>query len=130
MADGFSAATANAVLNAICRATAFSESAIWVQLHIGAPGAAGTANAASNTTRVNATSAFGTAASGGSITNTVELDWTNVPTAETYSHVSLWTASSAGTFVASGSITANAVAVGDNFSIPVGDLTVSVPVAS
>ena len=130
MADGFSAATANAVLNAICRAVAFSESAIWVKLHTGAPGAAGTTNAAGNTTRVNATSAFGTAASGGSITNTVELDWTNVSTAETYTHVSLWDASTAGNFIASGSITANAVAVGDNFSIPVGDLTVSVPVAS
>jgi hypothetical protein len=130
MADGLASAKANAILNAICRAVAYSETAVYVQLHVGAPGAAGTSNVAGETTRVNATSAFGTAASGGTITNTAELDWTNVTTAETYSHISLWTASTAGNFIASGSITANAVAVGDNFSIPIGDLTISLPVAS
>ena len=51
-------------------------------------------------------------------------------TAETYSHVSLWTASSGGTFIASGSITASAVSIGDTFTIPIGDITVSMPVAS
>jgi hypothetical protein len=30
----------------------------------------------------------------------------------------------------SGTITANAVSVGDNFSIPIGDMTISQPVAS
>lgn len=130
MGDGASAATAAAVLNAVFRATSFSETAVWMQLHIGAPGAAGTANPAANTTRVNVTSSFGTAATTGTIANTVEIDWTSVSAAETYSHYTIWTASTAGTFVASGTVTANAVAIGDNFSIPIGDAVSTFPVAS
>ena len=37
---------------AVARAIPFSLPALWVQLHLGAPGSAGTANPAANTTRV------------------------------------------------------------------------------
>jgi hypothetical protein len=129
MALGLAAATANAIMNGLCRNTAWTQpAAVWVKLHIGDPGSAATANAASNTTRVQAT--FGTAASGGAVSNTAAIDWTSVPTAEDYTHFSAWDASTAGNFLFSGTITANAVAVGDNFSIPIGDCDVSVSTAA
>lgn len=130
MAEGFSAATANAVLNAICQNVSYAQPALYLQVHVGAPGAAGTANVAAETTRVNMTGSFGTAASGGSIANTVAASWTSVPAAETWTRVSLWTAATGGSFICSGSVTANAVAAGDNVTIPVGDITLSLTVAS
>lgn len=130
MADGFSASTASAILNAIFRAAAYSETALWVQAHVGAPGPNGTSNIAGETTRVDATAAFGTAAASGSISNTAVLTWSSVSTAETWSHISVWSASTGGSFICSGSVTPTAVGVGDDVSIPVGDVNVSIPVAS
>ena len=132
MADGASATIVNALLASILNDVAFTAyGPVYVQLHTGAPGANGTANVAGESTRESAgsNSAFN-APSGGSTTNLNAINWTSVTTAETYTHVSLWSASTSGTFLASGSITANAVEVGDNFSIPIGDMTVSMPVAS
>ena len=51
-------------------------------------------------------------------------------TSETYTHVSLWSAATSGTFIASGSITAAAITAGQNFTIAAGGLAVSLPVAS
>ena len=67
--------------------------AIYTKLHTGDPGEDGTANAAGETTRKATT--FG-ASSGGVITSNALVEWTNVSTTETYSHVSLWDASSGG----------------------------------
>lgn len=129
MATGFAPATANAILNALCRNTAWTQpAAVYVKLHIGDPGAAATANAAVETDRVQAT--FGTAASGGAISNTAALTWTAVAGSEDYTHFSAWDASTAGNFLFSGTITANAVTTGDDFTIPVGDLDVTLGVAS
>lgn len=129
MAVGLAAATANAILNALCRSTAWTEpDENWVQLHTGDPGAAGTANVATETDRIQAT--FGTNASGGAISNTAALTWTGVADSEDYTHFSVWTASTAGTFLYSGTVTANAVTTGDDFVIPIGDLDVSLAVAS
>jgi hypothetical protein len=100
----------------------------YVQLHTGEPGAAGTANVAGETTREQLAGTF--VPSGGSCTNPDAVNWTSVSTAETYTYVSLWSAGTGGTFIASGTITANAVEVGDNFSIPIGDMTIEMPVAS
>lgn len=131
MAQGLSTATANSLLAALFQQTAYSATAVWLQLHTGAPGPAGTSNVATNNTRKNATAAFGTSPSGGSIANdTIIGPWTSVPASETYTHASLWTASTAGTFIASGAITASAVTAGDDFQVPVGDCTASFPVAS
>ena len=128
MALGLSAANANAVLNALCRATAFTgPAALWVKLHVGDPGT-GSSNAAGHTTRIQAT--FGTAASGGAISNTAALSWTNVSTAEDYTHFSVWDASTAGNFQFSGTITANAMQVGDTFQVAIGGLIVTLPVAA
>lgn len=121
MALGYSATAANHALD--------TELAIyrWIKLHTGDPGASGTSSAAGNTTRKQATWA---AASGGASTTTGALSWTSVSTAEDYTHWTAWSAEAAGTFGFSGTMTANAVAVGDTFEVAPGDLDVSTPVAS
>lgn len=130
MATGLAAAMANAALNALCRNVAWTQPvAFYVKLHIGDPGAAGASNAAGNTTRLAATFS---AASAGSITTSADLAWTNVSTAETYSHVSWWDAVSAGTFLGSGALTTpRTVAIGDNFTIKAGSETIALtPIAA
>lgn len=117
----FSDLVANSVLDAIARNTSYAEAAVWVKLHTGDPGSAGTSNAAANTTRKQAT--FGSAASGRAISNTVAVEWTNVPNTETYSHVSLWDDETAGSFLGRDDLSSSAaVTVGDTFRIPIGDL--------
>ena len=86
MTTGLAPAVANSILDALCRSVAWTDpAAFWVKLHLGDPGAAGTANAAANTTRQQATFS---AASGGAITNSAALTWTAVSTTEIYTHVS------------------------------------------
>lgn len=121
MAEGWSATAGNHALD--------TELAIytWVKLHVGAPGSAGTSNPATETTRKQATWA---SASGGASSNTGALTWTSVAGTEDYTHFTVWTASSAGTFGFSGTVTANAVVTGDTFTIPAGDLDVSLTLAS
>lgn len=129
MAVGLAPATANAILDGLCRSVAWTDPvAVWVKLHIGDPGAAGTANAAGNTTRQQGT--FGTAASGGAISNTAALTWTLVSTSEDYTHFSAWDDQTIGSFLFSGTITANAVTANDTFTIPIGDLDVTLSVAA
>ena len=125
MAIGIKDTEANSMVTAYTKGTSYTgNSAFWVKLHTGDPGSAGTTAAAGNTTRQQAT--FGTA-SGGSISTSADLVWTNVSTAETYSHVSFWTASSAGTFLGSDDLAATkTVAVGDTFTIASGNLTINI----
>lgn len=98
MAVGFAAGIVNTWLDSI-----FATATCWVKLHTADPGAAGaTAAAAGDTSRKQATMA---AASGGSKAMTGTAGpWTNGGTSETISHISLWSASSAGTFNASGAL--------------------------
>jgi hypothetical protein len=129
VADNVSSGVANSILALILNGTAFSGFATpYVQLHVGAPGAAGTTNVAGNNTR-QATGAFA-APSGGSTTNNAAINWTSVSTSETYNNVSLWSAVTAGTFICSGTISASALTAGQNFQIPAAGMTVSLPVAS
>jgi len=126
MADGASNTVVNAFLASILNGTAFTAlGSLQAQLHVGAPGINGTANVAGNATK-QAAGAF-TKSSDGNYVSAGAISWSSVPTAETYSHVSLWSGT---TFVASGSITASAVGVGDTFTIPAGSLTVTQPFAS
>jgi hypothetical protein len=98
MTVGLAAAAVNGWLDGT-----FSTATCWVKLHTGDPGAAGaTAAAAGDTTRKQATMA---AAAGGSKAMTGSAGpWTNGGTSETLSHISLWSASTAGTFNASGAL--------------------------
>ena len=126
MAVGMSEATANAVLNAYWNQTNITApTAIWLQLHVGDPGANGTANVAAETTRKDVTAVFA-AASAGAVTSDTAVTWTSVAGTEDFTHWTLWSASSAGTFYWSGTITANAVVAGDTFTFPIGDLDISI----
>lgn len=129
MAEGLAVGIANSILNALCRSTAWIEpDEVWAQLHIGAPGAAGTTDVAVETDRIQVT--FGTNAASGAISNTAAVQWTGVGGSEDYTHWTAWSASTVGTFLFSGAVTANAVTVGDTFTIPIGDMDVSFTVAS
>ncbi len=128
MATGLAPSVANAFLDALGNATNYTApTQFWVKLHIGDPGAAGTSNAATETTRKQAS--FG-AASGGAISNDAALTWTSVAGSEDYTHWSGWSASSGGTFLFSGTVTANAVTAGDTFTAAIGDLDLTLGVAS
>lgn len=128
MAVGLAAATANALLDALLNATNYTApTAVWIKLHIGDPGAAGTANAAVHTTRQQLSCANAT---GGTCTSDAAVTWTGVTGAEDYTHYSAWTASTAGTFLFSGTVTANAVSIGDTFTIPVADFDFSLTTAA
>lgn len=88
---------------------------VYVKLHTADAGEAGTTNAATEATRKEA--AWATAASG-SIATSATLEWTNVSTTETYSHWSLWDASTAGNCLWTGALsTSAAVTAGDTFQI-------------
>ena len=97
MTAGLSAVnTANAFLN-IFRGTTFTGiSTPFAQIHTGDPGSAGTSNVSVGSTTRNAIT--WNAASAGSMTLATLGAWTNGGTSETITHVSLWSASSAGTF--------------------------------
>lgn len=85
----------------------------WIKLHTGDPGAAGaTAAAAGDTTRKQATMSSASAGSKSQSANTGP--WTNGGTSETLSHISVWTASTAGTFKLSAALTASQAWVSTN----------------
>lgn len=110
MTVGLSAAnTANAWLNTLrgtSAATFTGVATLFVQLHTGDPGASGTANVSSTTTRQAVNFA---AASGGSQSITGTTQWTNWAgtNGEVVTHISVWGASSAGTFYYSAALTAS-----------------------
>jgi hypothetical protein len=88
---------------------------VYVKLHTGDPGEAATSNAATETTRKEASWA---AASSGSIATSGTLEWTNVAATETITHWSLWDASTAGNALWTGALsTSAAVTAGDTFQI-------------
>ena len=124
MAAGLATAIANSILDALCRSVAWVEPAeFWVKLHTGDPGASGASNAATETDRVQATFS---AASGGAITNSAAITWSAVAAAETYTHISFWSASTAGTFLGSDALAASkTVDAGDDFEIAAGELDLS-----
>jgi hypothetical protein len=129
MALGLAPGVANSFLNALCRAVNYTApTTIWVQLHVADPGAAGTANLAAETNRKQIT--FGSAAAGGSISNTAVVTWTGIAGSQDASHYSLWDASSAGTFLGSGLITANAYTAGDTYNMAIGAIVLSFGVAA
>lgn len=126
MTTGIATSQANAILDAYCRSVAYSDPAgFFVKLHTGDPGAAGTSNAATETTRKATTFS---AASGGAVVTSASLDWTTVAGTETYTHVSYWdtVGPAGGTFLGSDNLnTPRSVNAGDNFSIAAGSLTVT-----
>lgn len=123
MATGIAAASANTALEAIRSDTPF------IQLHVGEPGAAGTANKATEVTRKSVT--FG-ASSGGVMTNTAQVQWTNIAGSQDATHFTVWNnvTDGAGTFKMSGTITANAYTAGDTYTAAISAITLTIVVAS
>lgn len=124
-ASALTDAVANAMLDAVARGISYSNAQIWVQMHTGAPGAAGSTNISSNSTRFQVSS-WG-AASGGTIANAAEFVSSNFGTGETITHLTTWSASTGGTFIAPHQLaTPKAVIAGDNLKLPAGTLTYSI----
>ena len=108
MTVGLTAAVVNGWLDGT-----FATATCFVKLYVGDPGAAGASNAAAgSTTRVQATMAA--ASAGSKAMTSMASTWTNGGTSETLSHIGLWTASTAGTFNASGALTASQAWVNTN----------------
>ena len=101
MTVGFAASVVNGWLDGT-----FATASCFVKLHTADPGAAGaTAAAVGDATRKQATMA---SASGGSKSASASVGpWTNGGTSETLSHISIWSASSAGTFQGSAALTSS-----------------------
>lgn len=115
MTVGLASAHVNSILN-VFRATNYTAPAnVYVKLHTGDPGSAGTSNASAETTRKQL--AFG-APSGGAIVSSA-VSWTNwTAGSETITHFSIWDASTAGNFLQSGALSASkAVANGDTLNL-------------
>jgi hypothetical protein len=88
---------------------------VYLKLHTGDPGEDCTNNAATEATRK--ITAWATAASG-AIATSATVEWTNVSTTETYTHWSMWDASTAGNPLWNGALSASAaVTSGDTFQI-------------
>jgi len=88
---------------------------VYVKLHTADAGEAGTSSAATEATRKVA--AWATAASG-AISTSATLEWTNVAATETYTHWSMWDASTAGNCLWTGALSSSAaVTAGDTFQI-------------
>lgn len=110
-------AFANKVLDHMLRATASTAPAgNFVKLHTGDPGSAGTTAASANTTRVSVSFS---AASSGSCASSNTPAWASWASgSETLSHISIWDASTAGTFLYSAALTTSkAITNGDTFTL-------------
>lgn len=127
MSDGLSVVNlANAFLNTI-NDTSFAIADTWVQLHTASPGGSGTTAVSAVTTRQQATF---NAASGGSIALATPPTAWNMTTTETITDISIWSASSSGTFYWSAELSvAKTVANGDTLTLNTCGLSLS-PLAS
>lgn len=126
MADGLSSGLANNLLNTL-RGSAYSVSGVYVKLHTGLPGSAGTSNASAVTTRSIATFA---AASGGAIALTGTNPSWSMTTSETVTDISVWDSSTAGNFLWSATLTTpKTVANGDTLTLNTCGLSLT-PIAS
>jgi hypothetical protein len=90
----------------------------FVQLHTGDPGAAGTTSISVGSTTRNSF-VFSSSSSGSSLSlGTPPSAWTNGGTSETLTHISIWTASTSGTLLATVALTASkAWASADTFTL-------------
>lgn len=127
MATGMSAHLANSLLNALGNNTAYAVTNVYVKLHVGDPGANGTANAATETTR-KAVSFAG--ASAGSIASDADVSWTNISGSQDATFFTAWDSLTTGNFLFSGTITGNPYTAGDTYTITAGSFTTSLTLAS
>lgn len=124
MADNFATAMCNTLLTTLTTSPACT----YVQLHTGPPGSAGTANVSNVTTRQAVT--WGSA-SAGSISSSNSPAWTSWAgtNGEVDTDISLWTASTSGTFNASIPLSSS-VTMDTGDSLTLTAVTFSLPTAS
>lgn len=135
-----SASVADAMLAAYFQGVSFANTAIWAQPHIGDPGGDGTANPAAETTRVDASGAFGTdpaddgTGTGRLIVSDADIGpWSTVPATEDWTHLSFWDSETpgSGSFLGSGAMTTSkSVTEGDDVTITAGHVTARLPNAA
>lgn len=112
MTAGLAPSLANQILEIYRNVAPTLVATPFIQLHTGDPGAAGTANVSVGSTTRNAVT--WNAAAAGSMTLASLAAWTNGGTSETITHISIWTASTAGTFKQSAALTASQAWVSTN----------------
>ena len=127
MATGLSSYLCNSFLNALRNNTSYAVTQVYIKLHVGDPGSAATANAATETTRKSVSFA---AASAGAIASDADISWTNIAGSQDATHFSAWDSLTVGNFLFSGTITGNAYTAGDTYTISSGNLSASLTVAS
>jgi len=127
MATGLSTYLCNSFLDALGNNTSYAVTQVYIKLHVGDPGSAATANAATETTRKSVSFA---AASAGAIASDTDISWTNIAGSQDATHFSAWDSLTVGNFLFSGTITGNAYTAGDTYTISSGNLSASLTVAS
>jgi hypothetical protein len=127
MATGLSTYLCNSFLDALGNNTSYAVTQVYIKLHVGDPGSAATANAATETTRKSVSFA---AASAGAIASDADISWTNIAGSQDATHFSAWDSLTVGNFLFSGTITGNAYTAGDTYTISSGNLSASLTVAS
>jgi hypothetical protein len=126
MTVGIASAAADALLNLYRGTSITAPAGVYIKLHTGDPGAAGTANASAVTTRNQVTFA---APSGNAIALSALATYAMTAT-ETITHVSFWDASTSGNFLRSATLTAG-VAVVNGSTLQIVTLTVNfTPIAA
>lgn len=106
----------NKILDHLAGVTSWTmPSALYIQLHTGDPGEDGTSSAAVENSRKSVS--WGSA-SGGSISASAAISWVNVAAEETYTHWSIWDASTSGNCLWTGALSSSAsMLVGESFQI-------------
>ena len=127
MATGLSTYLCNSFLDALGNNTSYAVTQVYIKLHVGDPGSAATANAATETTRKSVSFAV---ASAGAIASDADISWTNIAGSQDATHFSAWDSLTVGNFLFSGTITGNAYTAGDTYTISSGNLSASLTVAS
>lgn len=112
MTAGLAPSLANQILEIYRNVAPTLVATPFIQLHTGDPGAAGTANISVGSTTRNAVT--WNAAAAGSMTLASLAAWTNGGTSETITHISIFTAATAGTFKQSAALTASQAWVSTN----------------
>lgn len=101
---------------------------LYVKGHIGDPGDSGLNNAAGETTRKAVTLGTPSSVAGAyEAANTSLVEWLNASTSETWTHVTLWSASSGGTCWFVDNPADIVIVAGNTISIDVGALVVRFP---
>lgn len=122
MATGLSEAQRKNLLKSMKNEAPTKYEKVFVKLHTGDPGSAGTSNAAGETTRkeIKLKSEI-------PLKNESAVEWTTVSTTETYKYVSIWSESTGGTFLGSAQLEAEkSVTAGDTAKLPAEGFSITI----